>query len=89
LQSHSPEAEFLNPKIISLIDSAEKKGNIKRNIEIKAPEIPYFPKPPSRDASTEEIMNLILKILPLSDETYNEKELVGCSLKKYKNCIMF
>lgn len=34
-------------------------------------------------------MDLILQILPLSDETYNENELQGCSLKKYKNCLMF
>ncbi len=34
-------------------------------------------------------MDSIIKLLPFSDETYNEEELTGCSLKKFKNCIMF
>lgn len=34
-------------------------------------------------------MDLVLTILPLSDQDYNEEEMTECTLKKYKNCIMF
>ena len=51
--------------------------------------IPQIPPPPNPHTTTEQLMDIIMKVLPYSDETYSVGELDNCILRKYKNCVMF
>ena len=44
---------------------------------------------PSYTTPTDDLMTFILKVLPLSSIKYTPEDLEDCTLRKYKNCIMF
>jgi hypothetical protein len=89
IRNHSKELSFLSKKILGLIAAAQRKQDFRRQICFTKLSIPDIPSPPKPSTSPEVVMDLILRVLPFSGQTYSEKDMVGCSLKKYKNCIMF
>ena len=53
--------------MLNFVEKAEQKKELKRTISFTKIEIPKIPECPSQSTSTEEIMDLILQVLPYSD----------------------